>query len=211
MERPRIVEDLLRSLSSRDPVHGWDHVSRVRALARRIALELGGGVDLEALDLAVLMHDLGRYVQGPEHHAEVSADLAGKMLRALGYEEDKVNRVCGAIRDHSYSLGREPDSVEGKILSDADKIDAIGAVGVARAFTLGGAWGRSLENTLKHLEEKLLKLHERLYLDISKKLARERVEFLKNFCTQILKELCEDRGEDLGPSEPCSPTSPHYS
>jgi len=194
-DRLSFIEDLVRSLSSRDPVHGWDHISRVRRLCRLIASELGGGVDLEVLDLAALLHDVGRFIDGKGHHAELSASFAEKILRALGYGEDVVSRVVEAILGHSYSYGQEPRSVEGKILSDADKIDAIGAIGVARAFMLGGVWGRSIAETAKHFEEKLLKLYDRLYLEESRRIARERGEVLKRFYEQLLKELSEASGD----------------
>ncbi|MEM2203471.1 MAG: HD domain-containing protein [Sulfolobales archaeon] len=187
--RLSLLEDLVKSLSSRDPVHGWEHIERVRRLCRYIASRYGGSVDLEILDLAALLHDVGRFVGDGRHHSELSAEFAEKILRILGYGEDKISRVVGAITSHSYSYGREPETIEGKILSDADKIDAMGAVGVARTFMLGGLWGRGIDETLKHFEEKLLKLYGRLYLEVSREIARDRFEFLEKFYKQIRGEL----------------------
>jgi len=182
------LEDLIKSISSRDPVHGWEHIARVRALCRVIASRVGGA-DLEVLDLAALLHDVGRFIDGSGHHVEASIAFAKKILGVLGYDEQIVSRVIDAIAGHSYSYGYEPKTLEGKILSDADKIDAIGAIGVARSFMLGGIWGRSIGDTIKHFEEKLLKLYDRLYLEESRRLAAERAEFLKSFYRQLQEEL----------------------
>ncbi len=188
-----MLEDLVRSLSSKDPVHGWEHIERVRKLCRYIASKHGGEIDLEALDIAALLHDVGRYIGGHAHHPQSSAEFAKKILGVLGYGEEKISRIVDAIASHSYSYGHEPSSIEGKILSDADKIDAIGAIGVARTFMLGGLWGRGIDETLKHFEEKLLKIYDKLYLEISREIARERFEFLAKFYKQIQLELGIER------------------
>lgn len=193
MEDHRIsfIEDLVRSISSKDPVHGWDHIVRVRKLCRRIASAIGDNVDLLVLDLAALLHDIGRFIGGQGHHAEVSAAFAEKILRMLGYSDDVVVKVVEAIASHSYSYGQEPKTIEGKILSDADKIDAIGAIGIARTFMLGGIWGRGIGETAKHFEEKLLKLYDKLYLEESRRIAYERNEAIKQFYRQLLRELSD--------------------
>jgi uncharacterized protein len=190
--RTRFIEDLVRSISSRDPIHGWDHIERVRKLCRRIALAIKQDIDLLALDLAALLHDIGRYIGGQGHHAEVSAAFAEKILRTLGYREELIIKVVDAIASHSYSYGHEPKTIEGKILSDADKIDAIGAIGVARAFMLGGVWGRSIWDTARHFEEKLLKLYDKLYLSESRKIANKRSDTLKRFYEQLVRELSDE-------------------
>ncbi|MEM2458581.1 MAG: phosphohydrolase, partial [Archaeoglobaceae archaeon] len=83
----------------------------------------------------------------------------------------------------------EPKTLEAKVLSDADKLDAIGATGVARAFMVAGEKGRGVQETLRHFEEKLLKLKDLLYTDTAKSLAKRRHEFLVQFYEQIKREL----------------------
>ncbi|MEM0331842.1 MAG: phosphohydrolase, partial [Archaeoglobaceae archaeon] len=102
-----------------------------------------------------------------------------------------IDAVVHAIESHSFSSNVKPRTLEAKILSDADKLDAIGAIGVARAFLYSGEKGRSIEETLMHFEEKLLKLKDLLYTDTAKAIAAERHEFLKKFYEELKRELKE--------------------
>ncbi|RLE36567.1 phosphohydrolase, partial [Candidatus Acetothermia bacterium] len=90
---------------------------------------------------------------------------------------------------HSFSSGITPVTLEAKVLSDADKLDAIGAIGIARSFLYSGETGRSLEETQRHFEEKLLRLKDSLYTDTARRLAVERDRFLREFYTQLEQEL----------------------
>lgn len=164
--------------------HGEDHVMRVLKIARYIAER--EGANLEVVLKAAELHDSCR---NEENHAVKSAEFARAVLKKQGYGEEFIEAVAHAIEAHSFSGGIEPKTLEAKILSDADKIDAMGAIGVARAFMVAGEKGRKIEETLKHFEEKLLKLKERLYTETAKKLAEKRHEFLKFFYEEIRKEL----------------------
>lgn len=164
--------------------HGKDHVQRVVKLARFIAEK--EGADLKIVLKAAELHDCAR---DKENHAIESAKLAREILKAQGYGEDFINAVVHAIESHSFSSGIKPKTLEAKVLSDADKLDAIGAIGVARAFMVAGERSRNIEQTLKHFEEKLLKLKDLIYTETAKKLAERRHEFLKLFYDEIKKEL----------------------
>ncbi len=164
--------------------HGDDHVLRVLEIARFIALK--EGADIEIVSKAALLHDSFR---NEEKHALKAADFARKVLREEGYGEEFIEAVAHAIEAHSFSGKMEPRTLEARVLSDADKLDAMGAVGVARAFIVAGEKGRSIEETVKHFEEKLLKLKDLLYTDTAKKLAEKRHEFLKKFYEEIKRDL----------------------
>ena len=181
------VERIARMMMPKSPGHGWDHVLRVRAIAMRIAEEVEG-VDKEVLELAVLLHDVGRAID-EENHAEASARFAEKVLGALGYPEDKLRRVVEAIRSHSFSSGRRSRSIEAAILSDADKLDALGAVGIARVFLYSGEKGRSIEESLRHFYEKILRLPEAMVTEPGRRMAEERVRIVKFFVEELRREL----------------------
>lgn len=164
--------------------HDDGHVTRVVKIARYLAEK--EGADIEVVLKAAELHDLAR--DRPNHAVE-SAKLAREILKSEGRCEEFVEAVAHAIEAHSFSGRIEPKTLEAKILSDADKLDAIGAVGVARAFLFSGEKGRSIEDTLKHFEEKLFKLKDLLYTETAKKIAEKRHKFLVEFYYEILKEL----------------------
>jgi len=168
--------------------HDEGHVERVIKLARYIAEREGARLDvvLKAAEL----HDIAR---GYPNHARKSAEIARELLK--DHDAEFVEAVCHAIEAHSFSGKMKPKTLEAKILSDADKLDAIGAIGVARAFLYSGEKGRSIEETLKHFEEKLLKLRDLLYTETARKIAEERHRFLEIFYRQIKKELDEFEAE----------------
>ena len=194
MDIVSIVETIVRISMPRDSCHGYEHVERVRRLCRYIArklMEKGIEVDLEVLELAALLHDIGRNIS-EERHAIVSAEIARQILNSLGYSKDKIEKVVKAILAHSYSARIKPETIEGAILSDADKLDALGAIGIARVFMYGGAKGRSIEDSIKHIEEKILKLPDLMYTEPGRELAKKRVEFVRQFLDAIRRELSEE-------------------
>lgn len=125
---------------SRDPAHDFAHVLRVTALAERIAR--AEGADVEIVRAAALLHDLGREDRSGRDHAEIAAERARAILAAQ--PPYKVEAVAQAIRRHRFRAGPPPDSLEARCLFDADKLDAIGAIGVARAFAYTGVIGQRL-------------------------------------------------------------------
>ena len=107
----------------------------------------------------------------------------------MGYSESKVRVIVEAISTHSYSAGREPQLLEAKILSDADKLDALGAVGIARVFLYSGAIGRGIEDSIAHIKTKILKLPDLMKTPEGRELALKRVKVVMEFIKCIEEEL----------------------
>lgn len=122
--------------------HDFDHVLRVLALAERIARAEGG--DLEVVRAAALLHDLGRAEEEltGRDHAEIGAERAREIL--AGHPPERVEAVARAIASHRFRAGPAPETPEARALFDADKLDAIGAIGIARAFAYAGAHDQPL-------------------------------------------------------------------
>jgi len=184
------TKEFAKSFFEREGTHGFSHVERVFNLCLHIGKE--EGADLEVLALASLLHDIARPLEDSgkvEDHAAESAKIAGRFLRSLGYPEEKVQAVVHAIEAHRFSRGPEPRTLEAKILSDADKLDAIGAVGIARVFMYSGEHGRDIEASLKHFEEKILKLKDLMYTETARRIAEERHGFTVEFIERIRREM----------------------
>jgi uncharacterized protein len=196
------VEELVRLIMPEDPVHGFGHVARVLELACRFA-EGYSGVDYEVLQLAALLHDVGR-VSGVENHAARSAQVARALLKLAGYPEDRIERVVEAIVSHSYSHGRRAESLEARILSDADKVDALGAIGLVRVFMYSGTLGRGLEDSLDHIRSKILRLPQLLYTEEARREAEGRVRLVVEFLENIEREL--GRAPELSTRRPPPPS-----
>ncbi len=165
--------------------HDDGHVERVTRWAEYIAEK--EGADLEVVRVASKLHDVAR---GMPNHAVEGAKIVRRMLKGR-YDDDFVERVAHCIEAHSFSSGVEPKTLEAKVLSDADKLDAMGAIGIARAFMFGGETGRSLEETLRHFEEKLLKLKDTMMTETAKKVAEDRHGFMLEFYERLRRELKE--------------------
>lgn len=119
-----------------DPVHGFDHVLRVYFMVERLAQ--AEGADLEVVRAAALMHDAGESETGKpalrQNHHHASADFAAQVLGAEGWPEERISAVQHCIRAHRFRDNAEqPQTLEAQVLFDADKLDAIGAIGAARA------------------------------------------------------------------------------
>lgn len=133
------IEEARALYDDADAAHAFDHVLRVLALAERLALE--EGADLEIVRAATLLHDIARHE--PDHHL-VGAERARALLAGRGYPAQRVEAVCQAIASHRFRTGPPPATPEACCLFDADKLDAIGAIGVARAIAYGAARGHRL-------------------------------------------------------------------
>lgn len=138
----RIIQVAQGFYARKDQAHNLDHALRVRDWGLRIAQEEGG--DPTVIELAALLHDIGRSGAVEKTHAESSAGLAVNILQKNGYPDDIVQRVKEAIISHSLEAGHKPTSLEAKILYDADKLDFVGAIGLVRLFTLAGVQGWNL-------------------------------------------------------------------
>src|ERR687883_2082867 len=202
----RTVELLLHNQS---PAHDFQHILRVYKNAEAISKQ-EESVDLDVVLAAALLHDLVVYPKGGSktiNSADDSAEIAKKiLLEYKNYPREKIEKVADAIRTHSYSKRLFPQTLEGKILQDADRLDAIGAIGIARTFSVGGNENRSLYNpldpfcttdrqlddtqwTLDHLKKKLMILKDSMHTKTAKKIAQERTEFMELFLNQLRKEI----------------------
>lgn len=181
---------------SPEPGHDWLHAERVYRMCMKIGEREGG--DPEVLAAAALLHDVGvqNELEQNVDHSEESARIAGEILCEIGFSSDKIRRVQEAIRQHRFRNGVEATTLEAKILQDADRLDAIGAIGIARTFSYGGSRkipmysdDRNVASTLQHFYDKLLKIKSLLNTEAAKAIAKERHEFMEEFLSRFLKEI----------------------
>jgi uncharacterized protein len=190
----------------RDGAHDEAHLLRVWRNVERIASHEGG--DIEVLLSATVLHDciwVDKTSPKRQMASRLAAQKASQVLSELRWETDRISQVCHAIEAHSYSAGIEPVSLEAKILQDADRLDAIGYIGVARCIYLAGlrkasiyhtadpiAEGRPLDDAayaLDHFQTKLLNLGKGLRTEAGRQLAVERSANLKSFFVGLLAEI----------------------
>lgn len=188
-------------LYQNDSAHDFDHVLRVLANARRIGAVEGANMDI--LHTAVLLHDIARadqYRTGKDHAAE-GARLARQILEDAGQPEEYTEAVCHAIAAHRFRVNNPPKTLEAKILYDADKLDSIGAVGIARAFAFGGFKNRPLwredddgeHTTLQEFRVKLVKVKDTLFTNTARQIARERHSYMVGFFEQMAAEVAGEK------------------
>ena len=186
------IKDFAIINSERDDIHGFKHIERVYNTCIHIGKEMHA--NLLVLKIAALLHDIGRTKEKEKfndmNHAEISAQIATDFLKTRNFNlsQDDFDNIIHSIKAHSFSLKLKPETLESKILSDADKLDAIGAIGLYRTigFTVKNADG--IEQVIEHLENKIMKLKDLIYLDISRKIAEERQESIFDFYNRIKKE-----------------------
>ncbi len=197
-----------------DPVHGFDHIIRVYRMAVKLAI--AEGADVEILRAAALLHDAqGSATSGGEegrlNHHQASADFARQVLQEEGWPEERIAAVLHCIRAHRFRDETEPpQSLEAKILFDADKLDVIGAFGIARTIAYDVVVGQPIyfppssrflmtgekepgepHSSYHEYIFKLSKIKERLYTRTARALAEERHRFLVEFFERLADE---DRG-----------------
>jgi uncharacterized protein len=196
-----------RMLEGRDPAHDFHHIMRVYKNAKLIGQH--EGADMDVLLPAVLLHDIIVYPKGSamsSRSSDESAELAENILQSHGYSHYDIKRISYCIRSHSYTKRLVPASLEGKILQDADRLDALGAIGIARTFSVSGSEKRTFYKaddpfyrssrelddrqwTLDHFQTKLLKLKDLMHTKTAKKIAQERTTFMMLFIRQLQKEI----------------------
>lgn len=186
----RVIESFARSTMQNDArgAHAFEHVERVRQLC--LVLGRQEGADLDVLEAAALLHDIGRpreTLTGVSH-ATVGADMAMKFLGTTTFPANKISQVASAIRTHRFSENLTPESLEGQTLSDADKLDAMGAVGLARTLEESLARERGFEGMLEHVSRKLLNLRDRMHTPTARRLAGPRHDLLVHFMRQLAQE-----------------------
>lgn len=178
--------------------HDFYHTLRVYNLAKRLAES--EPCDSELVALGAILHDIDdpKLVE-PESESFLHTKT---FLESQNYPRDRIAAICHLISQVSYSKNTIPDTTEGKIVQDADRLDAIGAIGIARVFALGSSRGRpmydprmnpddyesSSDTTIRHFYEKLLKLEALMNTRAAQQLARHRHEYLEQFLTEFYAE-----------------------
>jgi uncharacterized protein len=189
-EFEQIDEYVKQNMTAVDDMgHDYDHVKRVFSMCIEIGKKMGA--NLKVLGAAALLHDVGRIqeIQTGISHSITSGEMGELILERIGYSQEEIEDVRQAIRTHRFSEGLTPTSLEGKILSDADKLDAIGAIGVYRAIAHSNATGVGIDGFLRHADEKLLGLRDMMYTDLGEMHANERHAVLNTFVENLRSEL----------------------
>jgi len=216
----RILKLVEKELSC--SAHDMDHVIRVYNLCEYLS-KFEENVDREVLLLSALLHDIARAKEDNDttrtiRHEILGSEMAAEILLDEGYSEEMVEKVKHCITTHRFRSGNEPKTLEGKILFDADKLDAIGAVGIARAYVIAGEFSEKIysnaaideyikENVVengklidfsKHApnleyELKLKKIPERLYTKKAKEVAEGRMKFMELYFDTIGMEISGEK------------------
>jgi uncharacterized protein len=191
--------------------HDWEHTLRVFRLCRRIGSK--EGADMDVLLVAAYLHDIGRGFQdasnGAVCHAQKGVEIAIPIVSALPLTEKQKENIVHCVRSHRFRGNYAPQTIEAKILFDADKLDAIGAVGVARAFLFAGEVGARLHSPKMNVEEaapyskddtgyreyrvKLSKVRDRILTKTGRELADERHDVMEQFFKRFIKEYEGER------------------
>lgn len=195
MERYADMREYVRKAFQKPGSHGFDHSIRVTALCWQIGEAEKANMDI--LIPAALFHDIARPLEeetGIRHEIE-GARIADQYLTSIHYSSDYTREIVHAIQTHRFTTNTPPLSLEAKILSDADKLDAMGAVGIARAFMTAGERGGDIQDGIYHIHEKLLQLLDLLYTTTSREFAMKRHRFLLDFLSAFHEET--DRAESM--------------
>jgi uncharacterized protein len=202
------AEYVKRQMLGESSGHDWWHVYRVWQMAIRIARETNA--DMTVVELAALLHDIADW-KFHDGDTEVGARVAREWLVSCDADRDIIDRVCEIVGGVSFEGAGVRDnhmSLEADIVKDADRLDAIGAIGIGRTFAFGGANGREMYNpeippefhdsferykqnaspTINHFYEKLLLLKDRMNTPCAKRIAEERHRYMEGFVTQFRSE-----------------------
>lgn len=211
----RFAEFVDRQLGDADSAHDPAHLDRVVGMARCLAhLE---GATMDVVVPAAWLHDCVAVPKDSPGRAEAStmaAAAASRFLKEQGYPKEWIPQIEHAIEAHSYSGAVAPKTREAKIVQDADRLDALGAVGLARCFMVGGALGQSFYDpedpfcdnrtpddttyTVDHFYEKLLDLPDTMQTEAGRDEAARRASFMKTYLRQLAAEIGEPRPPDPG-------------
>lgn len=173
--------------------HDYHHTLRVHALARTLALE--EGADVALVELAALLHDVDDHKLSPD--TAEGKNRAVEFLKGQGLRSEDIATIVHIIDQISFSRNTlPPDTLEGKCVQDADRLDAVGAIGIARTFAFGGSHGRPIHDpagedkstSIQHFYDKLLLLKDKMNTQAGRRMAQHRHEFLESFLQEFLEE-----------------------
>ncbi|WP_286680998.1 HD domain-containing protein [Methanoculleus sp. DTU007] len=187
-EETAAMLDYVRTALRESGAHGFDHTGRVVRLSEEIGAR--EGADMDILIPAALFHDIARPLEERTGalHEEEGARMAEAYLRSIGYPEDRIAAIAHAVRAHRYSTGIDPATLEARVLSDADKLDAMGAVGIARTFMQAGERGGGIPDAVDHIRAKLLNLKDLMYTKTAREIAAKRHALLVAFLAALEEE-----------------------
>lgn len=170
--------------------HDFEHTLRVMKIATHIGNILEA--DIEVIQVASFLHDI--IDKKVSKNIIESKEKIKSKLSSLGYKSEFTLHIFNIIENISYSSGKTPDSLEGKIVQDADRLDAIGAIAIARTFAYGGSMNRKIyeehseECSIAHFYDKLLLLKENMNTDIAKEIAIKRHKYMEEYLERFYKE-----------------------
>ncbi len=195
-----------KNVGKNDPAHDFEHIIRVYNNSKKLVKKEHGKARLVLA--AALLHDIVSYPKSDPRSkisSARSAKKASKILPKYDYTKEEIKIISDAILDHSFSRDITPKTLTGKILQDADRLDAIGSIGIARAFSVGGSEGRRFYNTedpfckrrkpddtvwtLDHFYKKLLLLEKKMNTVSAKHEALRRIKIMKQFLDELKTEI----------------------
>ncbi|MDG6256855.1 MAG: HD domain-containing protein [Methanomicrobiaceae archaeon] len=196
-EQTDAMREHVRSALPGAGAHGFDHTCRVVRLCELLGAR--EGADMRVLIPAALFHDISRPLEEATGvpHEEEGARMAESFLHSICYPGDCIPGIVHAIRAHRYSGSIAPGTQEARILSDADNLDAMGAVGIARTFLQAGERGARPAEGLRggipdatgHIRDKLLNLKALMYTESARRIAERRHAFLTTFLEVLDDEV----------------------
>jgi len=185
------------AMASESSGHDWYHVDHVRRNALKIASKEGG--DHHIIELAALLHDIADSKFNDGDH-QVGANVARAWLESLDADSKVIDQVCEIISSISFSANKGvPQTLEGRIVQDADRLEALGAIGLARCFATGAKLGRPIydpqdkNNSIQHFDDKLLKVKDLMNTTTASVIAQDRHNYLVNFLQQFHDEWNGDK------------------
>ncbi len=207
----KTVEYVKRSMENGEVGHDWSHVERVWKMAKRIGIE--EKADMFIVEMAALLHDVADW----KFHGEGACESKARTwMETIGVKKEDIENVVHVIENISFKGSGEKEkmsTMEGKIVQDADRLDALGAMGIARAFTFAGHAGNPIydpeikprvdikfseykeckEPSINHFYEKLLLLKDRMNTKTGRKLAEQRHKFMEEYLEEFFKEMGGER------------------
>lgn len=180
------IEEYMRTHMN-DAAHDPQHVYRVLNSAVDIARS-ESGVDMEVLVAACLLHDIGRdrqYADPSLCHAQEGGGMAYDFLISLGWERERAEHVRACIASHRFRKGSKPESIEAKILFDADKLDAAGAIGIVRTLIHSG----DVDSFIHEYNFKLKRVYDKFYTARGREIAEKRKKTAVKFYEGLMEEI----------------------
>ena len=179
------IEYVSKLLGDNSGGHDAAHSLRVYKNALEIA-ESEPGCNMTVVSLAALLHDVDDHKLFNHENNE----NARSFLAENDVSDELIEEICITINSVSFSKnrGKKPETLEGKIVQDADRLDAMGAIGIARTFAYGGEHGRSIEESVMHFHEKLLLLKDGMNTESARRIAESRHAFLEEFLSRYNEE-----------------------